>query len=803
MNKRIFSGKSRNLKRKMKEKSGSNKYGLFAVPLAIAISIVMISVVFVGQNNDVGDDDPYPVLNAGTTGPSYTYGDLIIGVNGEYCLAYSELSDGTYSVEGWDLRYNEPSGELTIPSSVKVHGEDKDVTRIGVRAFEGCTGITSVNIEEGVKDIHYFSFKGCTELISVDIPESASQIFMGAFAECTKLGSVTTGNGVTRIDYEAFSGCTELGSVNIGKKVSTIANDAFSGCTGLTSFSVDSANTVYSSSDGALYQKSPYKLIKYPAGKTDLHFSVHKDAIQIGDSAFSDCINLTSVTLEGYISYVDDCAFNGCTGLTFIDVNTINSNFSQIDGVLYNREKTTLVRYPEGKSESSFTIPESVISVNDSAFRNCTGLNRVSIPEGIESIGEDAFNGCTELKSIVFRGAAGDNVLFGNRSFFLGSETESVTCTVYSQTDEGFLSPFKNSYTEFIYKSNLHQVTFEMNGHGTQIEIRSVSHEDSVTEPSEPSATTYTFAGWFTDSDLIGTAYDFNEPVTDDITLYAKWVPKIFTVVFKSGDTVFDTQDLGYGTEITAPSGTPSKDPTGDYVFEFTGWDGYSAGITVPGDIEFTATFKAVLEMSKSKIAASVTEDIIELDLNGQDWAEISEGTFENILDAMADSADIKGVTLLVPNGSVHLNRTAVESLRDAGPISVSISELNADELNDTVKDKIGDRPIYNIGIGNTSTFGNDGKLTISLEYELKEGENPDNLIIWFIDDEGKVEKFACTYSEGYVTFVTDHLSYYSIMYSEPGSGGSPIIYAAIAIIALAAVSVAVIFLKKKGIINI
>ena len=113
---------------------------------------------------------------------------------------------------------------------------------------------------------------------------------------------------------------------------------------------------------------------------------------------------------------------------------------------------------------------------------------------------------------------------------------------------------------------------------------------------------------------------------------------------------------------------------------------------------------------------------VIELDLRGPDQVEISEDTFGNILDAMADSADIEGVTLLVPNGSVHLDRTAAESLRGKGPIPVSITALNVDELNDTVKDKIGDRPIYSIGIGNASEFGNGGKLTVSLEYELREG---------------------------------------------------------------------------------
>ena len=101
-------------------------------------------------------------------------------------------------------------------------------------AFSGCTGLTSVEIPESVKEIGYNAFSGCTGLTSVTIPNSVTKIGDSAFSDCTGLISVSIGNGVNEISTAAFSGCTALLSVTIPGNVTMLRASAFYGCTSLT-----------------------------------------------------------------------------------------------------------------------------------------------------------------------------------------------------------------------------------------------------------------------------------------------------------------------------------------------------------------------------------------------------------------------------------------------------------------------------------------------------------------------------------------------------------------------------------------
>jgi hypothetical protein len=118
----------------------------------------------------------------------------------------------------------------------------------------------------------------------------------------------------------------------------------------------------------------------------------------IGDMAFSRT-SLTSVTIPDSVTSIGDMAFYGCTSLSSIDVGAANTAYSSHDGVLYNKNKTVLVVYPEGKM-GDFTIPNSVTSIGDRAFYDCTSLSNVTIPNSITSIGDRAFSGCTSLTSV-------------------------------------------------------------------------------------------------------------------------------------------------------------------------------------------------------------------------------------------------------------------------------------------------------------------------------------------------------------------------------------------------------------------
>ena len=128
------------------------------------------------------------------------------------------------------ISHGEYSGKIVIPESVECDGKTYHVTTIGVKAFEWCSGLTSVTIPNSVVDIREEAFHGCTGLTSVTIPISVESIGWGAFWGCSGLTSVTIPNSVKSIGMGAFSDCTGLTSVSIGSGVVSIGDEAFQNC---------------------------------------------------------------------------------------------------------------------------------------------------------------------------------------------------------------------------------------------------------------------------------------------------------------------------------------------------------------------------------------------------------------------------------------------------------------------------------------------------------------------------------------------------------------------------------------------
>jgi hypothetical protein len=246
-----------------------------------------------------------------------------------------------------------------------------------------------------------------------DLP--VTSIGDSAFYFCTSLTSVTIPNSVTSIGNSAFQYCTHLTDVAIGSSVTKIGDWAFSDCYSLTTITVDALNSVYSSVDGVLFDKSQTTLIQCPEGKAG-NYIVPNSVTNIGPYAFHYCTSLTTVAIPNGVTSIGRHAFTYCRSLTAITVDAPNPVYSSVDGVLFNNSQTTLILYPEGKA-GSYTIPNSVTSIGDWAFSDCTNLTSVALGDSVASIGYEAFYDCYSLTTITVDAAnpvysSVDGVLF-------------------------------------------------------------------------------------------------------------------------------------------------------------------------------------------------------------------------------------------------------------------------------------------------------------------------------------------------------------------------------------------------------
>ncbi len=243
-------------------------------------------------------------------------------------------------------------------------GEMADYIYLNTRPWHNYSeNIKTIVIENGVTSIGECAFCECNGLTSISIPASVTSIGESAFLNCSNLTTVTIPASVTSIGNYAFGYCSALTSIEIPASVTTIGEEAFNN-TALTS-------------------------IEIPASVTS-----------IGNGVFNDCEKLTSITVaEGNANYSNDT-----------------------NGALFNKDKTTLIKYPKGNNAASYEIPTSVTSIGEKAFAGCEDLETVTLPASVTSIGDYAFSG-TGLTSIEIS----DNVTsIGKDAFNLCSSLTTV-----------------------------------------------------------------------------------------------------------------------------------------------------------------------------------------------------------------------------------------------------------------------------------------------------------------------------------------------------------------------------------------
>ena len=358
-----------------------------------------------------------------------------------------KIPNSVTSIGDWAFYECSSLKNITIPNSV---------TSIGSDAFYNCSSLTSITIPEGVTSIGDYTFFNCSSLTSIIIPESVKSIGGNAFDRCRSLTSITIPDSVTSIGSDAFYNCSSLTSITIPDSVTSIGDRVFSSCSSLTNITIP--NSVTSIGSDAFYNCSSLTSITIPESVTSIGDNAFEDCssltsitipnsvTSIGNGAFGGCSSLTNITIPDGVTSIGGDAFKYCRSLTSINVLDNNKNYSSIDGVLFNKDKTKIVKYPEGKkgisydipngvtsigwgafegceSLTSIIIPESVTSIGDSAFRGCESLTSITIPESVTSIGDSAFRGCESLTSIIIPESV---TSIGDSAFFHCSSLTSI-----------------------------------------------------------------------------------------------------------------------------------------------------------------------------------------------------------------------------------------------------------------------------------------------------------------------------------------------------------------------------------------
>ena len=380
-------------------------------------------------------------------------------------------------IDGKEYRVTKIEGHDAWQAIANFNGNviiSKGITEIGKASFNGANKITGVEIPDSVTLISDYAFQYCKSLTKIEIPGTVKKIgnWWGnvngqIFNGCSNLKEVILEEGIEEISGRAFDSCSKVKEWKLPKSLKRIGPCAFRNISveefnipenvesiaatfisssNLSRINVDSNNKYFTSVDGILFDKDSTRLIKYPENRDGNSYEVPNTVKTIDANAFISCKNLQTIVIADSVEKIGDSAFDGSKlktinlgggitnisnkpfygawNLTNINVITENDKYEIENGILFNKGKTILIKYPPAiingevyeipntvveigpqsfyRSQiKNVIIPSSVKKIGSESFFQCYNLEEVNLPEGLERIEWRALYGCHKIKTIV------------------------------------------------------------------------------------------------------------------------------------------------------------------------------------------------------------------------------------------------------------------------------------------------------------------------------------------------------------------------------------------------------------------
>ncbi len=340
-------------------------------------------------------------------------------------LVKIDVPEGVVTIGDGAFSYCTKLTDITISSTVE---------SIGVDVFESANALRKINVSAENK--YYSDDSGIlfdksrtvlilcppkNDVVEYVVPESVLTIEKAAFYNNSNLKTIVLSEGIKNIGSSAFENATALASVTIPASVEEIGDGAFVSCSSMVAYTVDNGNKFYSSDEyNALYDKEQTVLIAYPAASDTKEYIIPATVVTVKRKAMSSSCVLDKLVISDSVEIIEKFgiekstikeivigngladvggrAFYNCR-INTISVNEKNNYFSVEDNILYNKDKTVLVKYPTGKNGDTLVIPDTVNEISENAFASVS-LKSVIMPNNVEKIGTLAFEAVNSIKEI-------------------------------------------------------------------------------------------------------------------------------------------------------------------------------------------------------------------------------------------------------------------------------------------------------------------------------------------------------------------------------------------------------------------